>query len=383
MSNSPQPQSTYALVVGIETYSPDMQLSGLNGPANDACTFTCWLLQRGVPATNIFLHLSPLQQRNMLNTQAEISVKAATRTEIRSTITDILPQKQGDLLYFFWGGHGVLTLQDNYRLYYADASMTDKKNLDVASLLRLLRSDDITSFQQQIFMFDACANYQEDARLALPDDTFTPHILQAPVIPHEQFVIFAAGPGEFARNNTEEQTGIFSKVVLQELTMEPENRWPPDMEQVTTRVVEEFILLRQENLAQQTPTYFCYQDWIGNKRLFGQLDIRRLGKQAPQSRFRKYSFDQVFSLVEKLLECPHIQDLESRNEIIDSLRPQIARSIKHHSDDKIHVTRMVRTCLNYTGGIQELIHILESYEGEDSHSMIEVNKFLKSFPPDN
>jgi vWA-MoxR associated protein C-terminal domain/Effector-associated domain 2/vWA-MoxR associated protein middle region 0 len=95
---------------------------------------------------------------------------------------------------------------------------------------------------------------------------------------------------------------------------------------------------------------------------------------------RKLSRDKIEPLVEKLLECPHIQDLESRNEIIDSLRPQIARSIKHHSDDKIHVTRMVNACLDYPLGLQELTDRLRFYE-EDSRPMQEVDDYMETLFP--
>ncbi len=367
MASESRHDKTYALITGIEVYTPDL-LSELNGPAHDALEFAKWLLKVGVPDTNIFLFLSPLEQNNIPNISTGLVVRPATRTEVRTVITDVLPKLDGDLLYFFWGGHGVFTLDDRYRLYYTDASRADKKNLDVSSMLSFLRSDDLTRFPQQIFIFDACANYLQNDQLALPDDTFVPNIKQAPAIPHEQFVLFAARPGQAAWNSSARKTGLLSEVLMHEFQKENGKLWPPDMEQIASRVVKEFVTRRRSKLVQQTPVYFWYQDWGNNKRLFGQLDPEKLDHLTIQNDPYTFSLPQIMPLIQKLIECTYIKDPESRQVIIDSLSPQITHAVRYHSNIQIHITYLVKTCLNYEGGIDELLDILQIYE-KDSRQM--------------
>jgi len=61
-----KPQDTYALIVGVERYEPSLAAEPLDGPVRDALGFVEWLNSRNVPATNIFLFLSPLQENTPL-----------------------------------------------------------------------------------------------------------------------------------------------------------------------------------------------------------------------------------------------------------------------------------------------------------------------------
>lgn len=354
-----RPDKTYALVVGIEKYELGA-LGDLDGPANDAWQFTNWLLRMNVQYENIFLFLSSLEQNKSFNPSAALSIKEASRENIRRTI-EILPKLEGDLLWFFWAGHGVVTLEDRNRLYYADAIPSDKKNLDVPSLLWFMKSNDMKSFPRQIFIFDTCASYLPDGRWDLPDDTFAPSRNVAPVMSHEQFVLFAGRPGEAAMNSAERRAGYLSEVIMQELIQETGDQWPPDMESVTTKVKNEFKRRRQKDLSGQTPRIFWYRTWEDDL-IHYPFEQLKLQGTTERTSLHNQDEDPVTSLVSALIACRYMRNPNSRQIIIDRLRPEIRDAIMYDSDTQLHITNVVTTCLNYKGGMDSLIYILGSYE---------------------
>src|SRR5260370_9532257 len=200
----PNPQRTYALVVGIEKYNAGPTWN-LNGPAHDVLKFVDWLLSRHIPRENILLFLSLLDESNVLPTQTPLVAQLPTLSNIYSAITGTLRQWQGDLLYIFWGGHGVLTLEGNQKLYCADATQETRQNLDLSSLLTSLRStyfsvpsSSFPTFPQQVCIIDACRSYERnrETKFSLPGQVFV-HVepLRRPCI---QFVLFATKPGSAA-----------------------------------------------------------------------------------------------------------------------------------------------------------------------------------------
>lgn len=260
-------QRTYALVVGIEKYNAGTSWN-LNGPANDARKFAEWLCSRGVPRENIFLFLSPLDE----SSGALPAVQPATRDNLYRAITDTLRQKEGDLLYIFWGGHGIITREGSRKLFYADATQETKLNLDLNSLLTALRSDYFPNFSQQICIIDTCANHVEQLRLthSLPDEFFP---YGQPVRKtREQFVLLAAKPGERAKNITERKTGLFSEAVMEELEKDADSIWPPNMKNIAERLESRFKEWREEGSVRQTPTYLWYQDWDAHEVSLGRIE---------------------------------------------------------------------------------------------------------------
>ena len=127
-----QPENVYALVVAIEKYKAGSEWD-LNGPANDALKFANWLLERDVKPENIQLFLSPLDVNVAVLEKAkakELSPFPADRNHIDSAIRSKLTSEsnRGDLLYVFWGGHGVVTKIDatTRRLFFADTDNINK-----------------------------------------------------------------------------------------------------------------------------------------------------------------------------------------------------------------------------------------------------------------
>jgi hypothetical protein len=134
------------VVVGIEHY--ELESADLNGPSSDAVHFVAWLRHNGVPADHIFLFLSPLA-RNAVELDAklgsaEVGVvrKPADGEEIERCLRGLENKQRygGDLLYLFWGGHGIADDHGRY-LFYADTTENTLENhFDVASWLGRLAS---------------------------------------------------------------------------------------------------------------------------------------------------------------------------------------------------------------------------------------------------
>src|SRR5262245_40453518 len=146
-----QSQQTFAVLVGVESYAAGGEWN-LDGPASDACRFAKWLRERGTPKDRILLFLSPLAENQSLAQKLELDVtaKPATRADITDVFTKVLPQKSGDLLCFFWGGHGVIDAEGNRRLFYADADLNDLRHLNLNDLLTAWRTSILSGFPRQI-----------------------------------------------------------------------------------------------------------------------------------------------------------------------------------------------------------------------------------------
>ena len=148
------PDETVAVVVGIEKY--DIPGADLDGPVRDACRFVRWLRDHKVPARNIHLFASPLEANTAELAGLEVPWQPARREPIYESFTRTLPGTAGDLLFLFWGGHGLLTAGER-RLIYADATEVATLNLDLDSLLNSLHGDLFVGLPRQVAIIDACA----------------------------------------------------------------------------------------------------------------------------------------------------------------------------------------------------------------------------------
>jgi len=356
-------QETYALVVGIEKYAAGQEWN-LNGPARDACRFTDWLRRRGVPDVNISLFLAPLEEHSVLVTASVPQVRPATSDNIYRALNEEFRRQEGALLYLFWGGHGFITAEGTRRLFYADATAENSLNLNLNSLLTTLRSEDFAGFRRQICIVDTCSNFVESLRLdrTLPHQTFS----QSQPTPANQFVLLAGKAGDLAKNLDAEQTGLFSREVLTLLASEPADRWPPDMIALTTRLQERFSALRNERATDQTPNYFSYRDWDGNEGTLGQPSITSTaGVETPPTPVAPpaLSLTQLWELVDALLACPAIANPNRRETVLQQMRREIAGMISRDTAARFDVFNIVTTCLNYSGGIAELVAVVRGFEG--------------------
>lgn len=357
--NGVSPQRTCALVVGIERYEAGGAWD-LDGPASDAARFTSWLLSRGVPADQILVFLSPLADKPPgVPLPAGVTAVPARREPVISAITRTLPEWRGDLLWLFWAGHGVLTRDDHLRLFFADASTDDKRNLDLSSVLTALRSDRYAGFPRQIGVVDACQTYADRLQLAttLPAEMLP---YGQPLPGREQFFLYAAGPGQVAVNLGSVRAGLFSQAVMAELSGAGGDGWPPDMDLVAAGLDRRFSDLRAAGRANQTPTSFRWRPWAGGERILGETVPEPAGAAAAAGAVPP-SGAVLREAVEQLLNLSVMVDAVIRASIVRRLRKGLATTIPYDPSSRPHVVNIVTRCLDYPGGLAELIDAVELY----------------------
>jgi Effector-associated domain 2/TIR domain len=65
--------------------------------------------------------------------------------------------------------------------------------------------------------------------------------------------------------------------------------------------------------------------------------------------------DAFTELVEAFLDLPQVNDEGNRRLLLGLIRPEIASVVPSHSSDRFHVIALLRTCLQYEGGLANLI----------------------------
>jgi Effector-associated domain 2/Caspase domain len=357
------PARTAALVVGIEKYAIG-EAWDLNGPALDACRFADWLLGRGVPAENVRLLASPLPCNEPHVASFGLPHRQATQADVREMLND-LRASPPELLWLFWGGHGVLEQNRSPRLFYADATAAYKVNADLESLLSCLRTTFMPSVRQILGIVDAC---QTDARtlgfqFSLPGEIFPEGELDPS---RQQFVMFAASPGEDARNDDRHRTGSFSAAALAALTETPAGRWPPDIPAVFEGLWQGFAVLRKRGKADQTPTYLCVHH-NGNR----DLVTRRVPSRPTRPRTGA-PINAIGALVDALLAVRGLSHLDKRRLLVDCLRWEISTSVPDSPEPRLHLIQIVTQCLRYSGGLTELIEAVLLVGGAGDPAMTPV-----------
>src|SRR5690349_12515566 len=110
---------SHALVVGIESYDGGDSWR-LDGPASDAVRMLEYISACGVPKEHVKACLAPLPEHTALLARAQelaSTVAAPTQGELDHCIERWMPSLDSDLLLIFWAGHGVITVDDERRLY--------------------------------------------------------------------------------------------------------------------------------------------------------------------------------------------------------------------------------------------------------------------------
>lgn len=289
-----KPERTYGLVVGIEKYQEtSLNVKG-GGPANDALKFADWLCRRGVPEENIRLCLSSLEENNHLVEQSNLKVEEATQQNISNIIENLFCKQKGDLLYIFWAGHGLLSSERERRLFGADATSQNWRNLDLNSLLLLLASD--FNIRNHICIVDACANYYAPEWKGRPTNFKGKEFSsRGPREDIQQFVLLATREGERASVSAEGKTGYFSQAVRKALEEEPLASWPPNMEVIAKKVKQQVGSLGKKQL----PTYLYRRSWDGDTDVYLPTPFREPEKlpQANDDLATNFSAKPLTSLI--------------------------------------------------------------------------------------
>ncbi|MFI7497595.1 caspase family protein [Streptomyces sp. NPDC049687] len=339
-----RPDRTYAVVVGVERYAAGPSWD-LPGPAADARRFTAWLRGHGVPASHIFLLLDPLAGAG--GPEVDVTAAPAGREAVQEVLTRRLPALDGDLLWVFWGGHGVTDPQGHRRLFYADAAADDRRNLDLDAWLTAFTTDLLPGFRRQVWLVDSCQTFVEDLGFAraLPSE-LPPGGDRLPA--REQFVLLASGPGQRAVNDPARQTGAFSRAALAALAATDGGCWPPDMNVVAETVIGQF------NEGAQRPTSLWYRSGAG--------DVRHLAFPAPRRREEPVPDAALTALVNLLAGWPTMADRDHRQLVLDGLPTDQAGAIRRLAAPRPDIISIVRTSCRYPDGLAELVRALADVE---------------------
>ncbi|MFD6275241.1 caspase family protein [Streptomyces sp. NPDC060209] len=316
------PERIFALVVGIERYAAGSGWD-LPGPARDAMRFRDWLLARGVPDSQIQLHLAPLP-----GAAPDVPFRPADHDSLRRAFIEDIPGRRDEALWVWWGGHGVLDGYENLALYTADATLTDRRAIDVESALTRLRSDVASGFGLQMWMVDACRTFDEQHHFAqsLSTERFP---TGARVAAHEQTLMFAAGRGQRAGNDPERRLGLFSDIVLRELPDDPLPEALPLFDAVKARM----SALREAGHTTQVPSLRL--ETPERRELIGWGEsVRAQPAEPPAAR-----------VITALLAYPLMNDRDERQILVNELPSAVVARMPRHPmprTDVIGIFRAVR-----------------------------------------
>ncbi len=367
-----EPSTTQAILVGIEKYADSRSIPDLNGPVNDVYQFCQWLRDRNVPPENISVFLAPLDRNvgivDKITNLIDSKPLEANKDIVNKALREEARKKTATLFFLFWSGHGWIASQGDRRLIYADATMEDLKNLNLTVQLNAMQTDLYKNLPRQLLIFDACANSQI-LRITPPDDlpAIGKHLPS-----QKQMAMFAANPGEYAINKSDEQMGIFSRELLNELNSSKDTElWPPDMEAVMQNVQEKFIKLREDGQTRQTPSYLLYQDWGGNrKERFSEIEPATKARERDSVQLpRDLTIQELGLLRDLFLQCQSIRDSQSRKDIILNLRKEIANNIIMEGNANTVVLSAIRTSRSYSGGLAELLDVIDMLYEKNSVAM--------------
>lgn len=302
------PARVHALVVGIEVYDAGCGWD-LPGPARDAVRFRRLLRAADVPDAQIRLHLAPLAPY-----EPGVPYLPADHATLRSVLVRELSSARGDVLWVWWGGHGVLDRSGHLRLFCADATTADKVGIDLDSALARFAGDAVPGLPRQLWIVDACETFEEALafREPLPSDALP--VGQRTLV-HQQTVLRAAGRGRAAANDPVRATGLFSDVTLGLLAdraaVLPA---PPDPEELFPAVRARVAALRAAGRTLQCPEIRLQSP--------ERTEVLPSGGRSGGSLVRA---------VDALLAYPLMADPAERQTVVAALSPRVTATMPRHS----------------------------------------------------
>jgi hypothetical protein len=259
----------------------------------------------------------------------ELPYAPADHATLRRVLVRELPLAQGDVLWVWWGGHGVLDRSGHLRLFCADATTADKLGIDLDSALERYAGDAVPGFADQLWVVDACETFEEALgfREQLPPDAL-------PVgqrnLAHRQTVLRAAGRGRAAANDPARATGLFSDVVLglldERAALLPA---PPDPEELFPAVRARIGALRDAGRTLQYPEI----------RLRSPERTETLTAPAPPAAPRPVS--PLQRAVDALMAYPLMADPTERQTVISALNPQDTGTLARHTKARADATSLL------------------------------------------
>jgi hypothetical protein len=268
------PEKTFAIVAGIEQYGAG--IAELDGPAHDALRFIEWLREMKVPPQNIVAHIAPTPENAedcRLRLESARLPKPNQRggdyEAIRDSLLNAPARLDGDLLFLFWGGHGMYSYKENQQLLLvAGASQKDCRGFGAEDILKFLRVRQYggQSYGSRIALIDACADEKptggRETILPLQDNVYQ---LGASAEDIRLASFQAAALGQEARQQDagERRTGVFSNLALEWLAEEENRQLPPAVADLIEHLKIEF---ESKGISQQ-PVFLEVGDWDGNRKV--------------------------------------------------------------------------------------------------------------------
>ncbi|MFL1899824.1 caspase family protein [Streptomyces tauricus] len=310
------PNRVHALIVGIEKYDAGSAWD-LPGPARDALAFHRLLSRAGVPDCQLRLHLAPLAPFT-----PDVPYRPADHATLRRALVRELATAQGDILWVWWGGHGVLDRADHLRLLCSDATTGDKVALDLDTALARYAGDAVPALTEQLWLVDACETFEEALafRDPLPDDAL-------PVgrrnLAHRQSMLRAAGRGRAAANDPVRATGLFSEILL-DLLKDRAADLPalPDPEELFSAVRARVAALREAGRTLQHPEI--------------RLRSPQRTETLPPAEDRATS--PLLRTVEAMMAYEWTADPAERQAVVSALGPRIHATLPRHSKARTDIT---------------------------------------------
>ncbi len=332
-----------AVIVAAERYDAGSGWD-LDGPVRDACRYVRWLRDHGVPDEAVTLLASPLPGNRGAVAELGLPVRPAQQSVAYDVLTRELPADPADLLILVWGGHGAVDGDGNRRLFYADASTPDKRNLDFNALMRALMTPFYPHQRRQLLVVDACQNLTSELQYVnrLPHQTLPDHPGLMP--DREQHVLFAASPGEVALNDSRRRTGLFSDELLRALA-DPAAAWPPDAGRLADHLDGRFARLRAEGVTDQRPPYLWQHTPAREGVVFG------LGQSRPD----RLPLSALGAIVEVMVLTDELSSVPNLQNLIKMLPPDIRGAVPYTDNARMVLIQLLRTCRGYEEGRDALV----------------------------
>lgn len=345
----PAQERTWALVVGVERYDagPSWELPG---PAADAVRFRAWLRRAGVPERNILLFLSPADGRD-----PGVPYRPARHDELRRALVSEIPAAGAESLWVWWGGHGVLDQDEHLRLFCADATTADKRNLDLESARRSLASDALPGSTRQIWIVDACQTFEEDHGFhrALPAETLP---AGRRTRAHEQTLLLACSRGQRAANDPRRGTGLFSDILLGVLERHPPEPWPPDPELLLREAGARMAELRAAGRTGQVPAVSLHRP--DREELPARPAPGAVGTPARA----------LERLLRALMDYPLMTDPEERQTMVGALETRAVERMPRHRVPRTDLVGIVRTLRRQPDGLWLLYDAVTLLDDDESRA---------------
>ncbi|MFF0034375.1 hypothetical protein ACFYS7_40990 [Streptomyces avermitilis] len=282
MTTAVDPARTQALVVAIERYEDPAW--DVTGPYSDACAFITWLVDScSVPAENISFYASahPESLRQADNSHLlppAVKTKEADSASIARYIQEGMVTLDGELLWVFWSGHGVVDRNGSHVLLLADSSVATKRAIAVDALQLALQSrrvgrDDGLGMPKVAVAVNACQNQPAGVEVVLTDVVTT----STRVTDRGLFVMHACSTGQKARNVRTgailegTATGLFPRALLTSLD-DGSGSVLPDLHRVSDEIDRVFAELRNDNLTLQKPS-LLRRNWDGRTLQTGEFAL--------------------------------------------------------------------------------------------------------------